>query len=93
MQTPEEQSNLAEPIEHHKKDQISNVERLAQEVADTKAFLKATFSFRMIVLRGVLTGFAIVVGSTVIASIIFALVQLVFGDVPYIPGESLDISN
>ena len=84
----QETPKQTEPIENHKKDQLSNIERLAQEVADTHAFLESVFSFRALVARGIITGLAIVIGSTVFASIIFALIQFIFGDIPFIPGDA-----
>ena len=63
----------------------SNIERLANELADTNRYLRYTFSFKMIVVRGLITGFAIVIGSTVLASILFSIVQVLFGDVPFVP--------
>ncbi|MFW0871077.1 MAG: hypothetical protein ACKKL4_01315 [Patescibacteria group bacterium] len=85
MQIPETSQQTDSTPEHHEKNIHTSIEELTQEVAETKEFLQSTFSLRMIVMRGVLTGFAVVLGSTVLASIIFTIVQLVFGDVPYIP--------
>jgi hypothetical protein len=93
MPTPNKETSTTQPTEDSSQDNQSNIERLANEMAETNNFLKTTFSFRMIILRGILTGFTIVLGSTVIASIIFALVQLVFGDVPYIPSENVGLPN
>jgi len=74
-----------EPIERHAPEPISNIERLAQELSDTNKHLKQAFSLRMIVLRGLITGFAIVVGSTIFASIAFSIIRYIFGDVSFVP--------
>ena len=74
-----------EPIEDHSPESISNIERLAQELSDTNKHLKHAFSLRMIVLRGLITGFAIVVGSTIFASIAFSIIRYIFGDVSFVP--------
>lgn len=71
-------------MEQEQKKSESNIERLANELADTNRYLRHTFSFRMIMIRGLITGIATVIGASVIASILFSLLRLVFGDIPYL---------
>lgn len=79
------------PLPQDRPDSTSPVERLAEELADTNRYLRYTFSLKMIVVRGVITGCAIVIGSTVFASILFSVVQLIFGDVPFIPSKNYEL--
>jgi|GEM_PF-6831611 len=74
-----------EPIKNHEPESTSNIERLANELAETNSRLKHAFSFRMIILRGLITGFAIVVGSTIFASIVFSILRFIFGDLSFVP--------
>ena len=82
-----EQEN--QPIANHQPEQVSNIERLADEIHDTNVYLKEIFSIRMVIVRGLITGFVIVIGSTVLASIMFSILHLIFGDIPYIPSGGL----
>ena len=75
---------MTEPKEQ---EQRSSIERLTEELADTNHYLRYTFSFKMIILRGLITGVALVVGSTVVAGILFSLIQLLFGTLPFIPAN------
>lgn len=76
----QEDTQKAEPITNHQSDSVSNIERLIIEISDTNQFLRRVFSFRMILLRGLLSGFAFVIGSTVLVSLIISAVALIFGD-------------
>ena len=60
----------------------SKLGRLADELEKTNDLIENTFSYKMIVIRGLLTGVAVVAGSTILASILFSGIRLIFGDIP-----------
>lgn len=72
-----------EPIVEHKPEGESRIERLINELEDTNNILRKTFSIRMIILRGLVTGLAIVIGSTIVAGVLLSSAKAVFGDIPY----------
>ena len=72
-------------MEQEPKQNPSNIERLVEELSGTNQYLRHAFSLRMIILRGLVTGVAIVVGSTVFAGLLFSLIGLIFGDLPFVP--------
>ena len=78
-------SEEKKPIEKHKPEGGSSIEKLANELAQTNEYLEYAFSMKMVVIRGLVTGFAIVIGSTVLVSITLSILQLLFGDIPYMP--------
>ncbi len=73
------------PIKNHEPESTSNIEKLVLELNETNTHLKRAFSLKMIVVRGVITGFAIVIGSTIFASIAFSVLRFIFGDVSFVP--------
>lgn len=75
----EEQNIKPQPTESEN-ESTSKLERLIQEIADTNQFLRRAFSFRMIIIRGLLSGFAFVLGSTVLVSLIISASAIIFGD-------------
>lgn len=84
----EESTNPTTPIENHNPDKESRVERLTNELADTNALIRHTFSTKMIIYRGVITGLAVVIGSTIIASILLSSWNALFGNLPIVQRSS-----
>jgi len=69
----------------------SKIGRLANELEKTNDIMKNAFSLRMIIIRGLLTGVAIVVGSTIVVSITVSGLRYIVGDdIPFIPSSFTD---
>jgi len=75
-----------DPIGDHQPEQQeeSRIERLINELENTNKILRDTFSIRAIIIRGLLTGLAIVIGSTIVVSLLLSGAQAIFGDIPFV---------
>lgn len=88
MTNQEKQESIdSHPIEEHapEKGEDSRLERLIKEIEKMNGLLKHTFSWKTVIFRGVITGLFTVIGATIIASLLFSFLTMLFGDsIPFL---------
>ena len=70
--------NEPTPPEEH------TLKQLEHELQTINMHLRRAYSLPWVFARGLATGFAIVIGSTVLVGIVLSIIRVVFGDIPYL---------